>query len=171
MRRRANTLDLLGPVEHRHEADDRLQRPGQAVVVRRGVDRSLTMLCPDGCGETLTINLDRRAGPAWRLYTEPMSVSLFPSVWRDTGCRSHFIVWKSRIYWCDWGEELQAMDHEFEALVQARLASTLQSYTDVATALDVVPWAVLSACRRLVRQGLASEGVGNQQGWFKGVNS
>jgi hypothetical protein len=92
MKRRAQTLSLRGTVDHRHEADERLRDLGEAVLVRRGVDRSLTMLCPDGCGETLTVNLDRRTGPAWRLYVEGQAVSLFPSVWRNSGCRSHFIV-------------------------------------------------------------------------------
>lgn len=165
--KRAQTLTFRGAVEHRHEADERLRSPGEAVVVRRGVDRSLTMLCPDGCGEVLTINLDRRTGPAWRLYFDGQAVSLFPSVWRNTGCCSHFIVWRSRIYWCDWGEELQSMDEEFEARVLSKLTVALQPYSQVAEALDVVPWAVLSACQRLQRRGLAREGGGKQRGWFR----
>ena len=166
MKSRSQTLAFRGMVEHRHEADERLQAPGEAVVVRRGVDRSLTMVCPDGCGETLTINLDRRSGPAWRFYIEEQAVSLFPSVWRHTGCCSHFIVWRSRIYWCDWGEELQSMDEEFEARVFSSLGATLLPYAEIAIALKAVPWAVLCACRRLQRQGMAIEGVDKQQGWF-----
>lgn len=166
MKRRARALAFRGAVEHRHEADDRIHTPGDAVVVRRGVDRSLTMLCPDGCGEILTINLDRRTGPAWRLYVDGQSVSLFPSVWRHTGCCSHFIVWKSRIYWCDWNDELQSTSEEFEELVLSSLTSAFQPYSQLADALDAVPWAVLSACRRLCRRGVIAEGVGNQRGWF-----
>lgn len=166
MKRRAQTLSFQGTVEHRHEADDRLSALGEAVLVRRGVDRSLTMLCPDGCGETLTVNLDRRSGPAWRLYIEGQDVSLFPSVWRHTGCCSHFIVWRSRIYWCDWGEELQATNEDFERRVLASLSLTLRPYSEIAEALDAVPWAVLSACQRLRRQGLVVEGVDRQLGWF-----
>ena len=171
MKRRTQTLAFRGAVEHRHEADERIRAPGEAVVVRRGVDRSLTMLCPDGCGETLTINLDRRTGPAWRLYIEGQAVSLYPSVWRDTGCCSHFIVWKSRIYWCDCEEELQSMDEEFEARVLSALGPSLQPYSQVAAALDVVPWAVLSACCRLKLRGLAREGIGDQRGQFGTVRS
>jgi hypothetical protein len=171
MKRRAQTIMFRGAVEHRHEADTQLRSPGEAVVVRRGVDRSLTMLCPDGCGEVLTINLDRRAGPAWQLYFEGQAVSLFPSVWRNTGCCSHFIVWRSRIYWCDWGEELQSTDKVFESQVLSCLGATLRPYLQVATALDVVPWAVLSACRQLHRQGLVIEGVGEQQGWFRTISA
>jgi hypothetical protein len=164
--KRAQKLALLGVVEHRHEADERLRNPGQAVVVRRGVNRSLTMICPDGCGETLTINLDGRAGPAWRLYLEGKSVSLFPSVWRNTGCRSHFILWKSRIYWCDWGDPLEATDTAFQGQVLAALRSDLRPYAEIAADLNAVPWAVLSACHLLKRRGSCLEGGGDKMGWF-----
>ena len=169
MKRRAQTLSFQGTVEHRHEADERLNALGEAVLVRRSVDRSLTMLCPDGCGETLTVNLDRRSGPAWRLYVEDRDVSLFPSVWRHTGCCSHFIIWRSRIYWSDWSEELSSTSEEFEQRVLAGLSGALQPYPVVADALDVVPWAVLSACQRLCRRGLVVEGVDKQLGWFRKV--
>ena len=167
LKQRVKALDFRGLVELRHDADERLSSPGQAVLVRRGVDRSLTMICPDDCGETLTINLDQRSGAAWRIYLEGHSVSLYPSVWRHTGCRSHFILWRSRIYWCDWNEELQSTDGEFESMVLSALGPTLQSCADLATQLDAVPWAVLSACRVLRRRDLASEGFGDQQGWFR----
>jgi hypothetical protein len=167
MKRRAQTLSLRGTVDHRHEADERLRDLGEAVLVRRGVDRSLTMLCPDGCGETLTVNLDRRTGPAWRLYVEGQAVSLFPSVWRNSGCRSHFIVWKSRIYWCDWGDELQATSEGFERRVLTSLSGALLPYPEIADALDAIPWAVLSACKRLCGKGLAVEGADKQLGWFR----
>ncbi|WBY00041.1 DUF6527 family protein [Ramlibacter tataouinensis] len=167
MKRRARTLDFRGMVEHRHEADDHLDAPGQAVVVHRGVDRSLTMVCPDGCGEVLTINLDRRSGPAWRVYLEEQALSLYPSVWRNTGCRSHFIVWRSRIYWCDWGDELLSVGVVFEARVLQALSDTLRPYSDVAQELNEVPWAALSACRRLQIRGVVVEGGGDRQGWFR----
>ena len=166
MKRRAQILVFRGAVEHRHEADERIRAPGEAVVVHRGVDRSLTMHCPDGCGETLTINLDRRTGPAWRLYIEDQKASLYPSVWRNTGCCSHFIVWRSRIYWCDWGEELEAMGNEFEVKVLSSLDAALRPYSQIADTLNAVPWAVLSACHRLQQRGLVRQGLGNQRGWF-----
>lgn len=167
MKIRAQNVNFRGVVEYGHEAEAHLQAAGQAVLVRRGVDRSLTMACPDGCGETLTVNLDSRSGPAWRLYRDEEVVSLFPSVWRKTGCRSHFIVWRSHIYWCDWHEELQPVDAKFEATVLSVLAVDLRPYEEVAQELEAVPWAVLSACRQLRRRGLAAEGSANRLGWFR----
>lgn len=167
MKTRARALDFRGLVEHRHEADLLVRQPGQAVVVRRGVDRSLTMVCPDGCGEALTINLDRRAGPAWRAYVEKDGVSLYPSVWRHTGCKSHFIIWRSRIYWCDLNDEFQSTSADFEQRVLAALDGHLRPYAAVADQLAEVPWAVLSACNRLQARGLVQSGTGDRRNSYR----
>lgn len=167
MKARAQKLAIVGEIAHRHEADPLLTSAGSAALVRRGVARSLVISCPDGCGEMLTINLDPRAGPAWRMYHNSRGVSLFPSVWRDTGCRSHFIVWQSRIYWCDWGEDLEPTEKSLEDRVHAALLATLTPYLDIADALNEIPWAVLSACNHLTRRGLAIAGVGRENGMFR----
>lgn len=171
MKQRSKSLNFLGLVEHRHDADEHLAEPGHAVVVRRGVDRSLVMRCPDGCGEMLTINLDRRSGPAWRVYMEGQAVSLYPSVWRNTGCKSHFIIWRSRIYWCDWDDPFLRTGEDFEQRVLAALSAQWQPYAEVAERLSVVPWAVLSACLTLQARGLAQRGSGDSQHCFRRPNS
>lgn len=167
MTKRANCLNLKGEVVQRHEADELLTEPGAAVLVKRGVLRSIVLACPDGCGELLTINLDARAGPAWRYYGGGSGVSLFPSVWRDSGCRSHFIVWHSRIYWCDWHDELDIPIEDVIAQVKRKLPTHFIRYVALADQLDLVPWAVLSACNVLCRQGFAVAGVGERRGHFK----
>jgi len=158
---RARTLSVTGEVTHRHEADRYVSEPGVAVLVKRGVPRSVVFRCPDGCGDVLTINLDRRSGPAWRLYLDRSGTSLFPSVWRETGCESHFIVWRSRIIWCDADDErVDAESSELEDQVLAALTHSNQNYADVADRLGEIPWAVLAACNRLVEKGLAVRGNG-----------
>ena len=94
---KAERIRDRGVVQHRHAADRLLERPGDSVPVHRGVPRSLVMACSDGCGDTLTINLDPRTDKAWRFYRKRNQVSIYPSVWRDTGCLSHFIVWHHQI--------------------------------------------------------------------------
>lgn len=165
---RETTLRLLGEVTHRHEADKRLNAPGTALLVRRGVLRSLVMKCPDNCGDTLTINLDRRAGPAWRLYRTRHGISLYPSVWRDSGCQSHFILWRSHVLWCEYDEPvLEELDDGLKQRVLAQLGNALVSYSDIADVLDEVPWSVLAACRHLVKQSKAVEGAEKQKGMFR----
>lgn len=166
MKQRANRIVMKGEVTHRHLADEVLKAPGEAVLVRRGVLRSMVMACPDGCGEILSVNLDGRAGKAWRYYERGGDVSLFPSVWRDTGCESHFILWRSRIYWCDRGDELDVPMAEVIVQVRDALGAQLEPYTSIAERLDLVPWAVLSACSKLRREGAAVEGKEKLRGHF-----
>ena len=149
MKLHAGNINFRGTVGHRDEADNFLDKAGAAVLVRRGVNRSVVVACPDGCGEVVTINLVRRSGPAWRLYLDSESLSLYPSVWRHSGCKSHFIVWRSQVYWCDLDTELPPTSLQFEDLVLSRITIQPQSYIDIAEALETVPWAVLSACYRL----------------------
>ncbi len=168
MKNRVSRLTVTGEVTHRHEADALLPGPGCAAMVRRGILRSFVIACPDGCGDTLTINLDKRAGPAWRLYSDRRGVSLFPSIWRDNGCKSHFIVWQSRIYWCDAHDDtLEGGDAALEGRVRELLGSTLVPYVSLADQLSEVPWAVLVACNRLVASGDAREGEGADSGKFR----
>ena len=168
-KQRATTLDVLGEVTNRYQADALLSGPGSAVIVRRGVLRSLVLPCPDACQDILTVNLDTRAGPAWRLYLRRAQVSLFPSIWRETGCCSHFIVWRSRIFWCDKeGEEVSAIDEALEIKVAAALHTTeFRSYVEIADLLQEVPWAVLAACERLVSIGQADKGHGKGHGTYR----
>src|SRR5438309_1731714 len=95
---RVHRLQFRGTVSSRSESSGMLRAPGDAVLVKRGRPRVLLLMCPCGCGEELAILLDDRAGPAWRFYLRGGSITVFPSVWRDTGCESHFILWKDRIY-------------------------------------------------------------------------
>jgi hypothetical protein len=154
----------VAQVEHRHQANPFLTRPGTAVLVFRGIPRSLAIACPDGCGEQLTINLDHRAGPAWRLYGNGVDVTLYPSVWRTTGCKSHFIVWHSKIYWCDWREELDEAEESIVQKTLETLTDTFASHVEIADRLHVEPWAIASACHRLCRLDLAEAGEGAQRG-------
>jgi hypothetical protein len=42
------------------------------------------------------------AKPRWNVDLDNRGrVSLHPSVWRQTGCRSHFWLRSGRIEWCD----------------------------------------------------------------------
>ncbi|WP_407119579.1 DUF6527 family protein [Bradyrhizobium sp. LMG 9283] len=40
--------------------------------------------------------------PRWDVVVDAEGrVSLHPSVWRRTGCRSHFWIRKGKVVWCD----------------------------------------------------------------------
>lgn len=169
----ANKIRFRGKVANRSEASVHLEWPGDAVLVERGRPRLLIISCPCGCGEQFPINLDSRAGPAWRLYRDRRGLSLYPSVWRESGCESHYVIWRDRIYlFGRYEEDLDATQgsDEFIKLTEAVLDHLptvgLNSFYDIADTIGVVPWDVLAVCRRLVGIGAAREGTGPQRGWF-----
>lgn len=160
-----------GQVDRRQEADVLARESGDLVIVRRGVPRSVVIACPDGCGELLTINLDSRTGPAWKFYEGRRGVTLFPSVWRDDGCKSHFMLWHDAILWCDRFEsgnvEPAPEDGTLQPRVHAALSESFRSVPDIATELDEIPWEVGRVCRQLARAGTASEGKDRQRGHYR----
>ena len=172
MKKKATRIRDRGTVSHRHEADSLMEQSGDFVLVNRGVLRSFVMRCPDGCGETLTINLDARSDKAWRFYRKRNQISVFPSVWRDTGCFSHFIIWSHAIVWCDefGGDENVVVEDEIELRKKVLSVCTheWQHFTIIAEQLDEVPWDVNWTCSQLVRRVAALvEGRDKLKGYFK----
>ncbi|MBI3504680.1 MAG: hypothetical protein HY059_07550 [Proteobacteria bacterium] len=170
------TLSLKSVVESRAEVADELKLPGDAVLIHRGQPRWLLLKCPCGCGDEIPVNLDRRAGKAWRLYRDARSVvTVFPSVWRDTGCESHFIIWRDQILMFGGDDDTNLSSSPVhpdlrdlaERVLGAWPAAEWRSYADVADALGEIPWDVLDACRYLAQRDLLIEGRGQRRGTFQ----
>lgn len=71
------------------------------VVEESGYQESAALLCPCGCGQTLYLNLLEEERPCWRVCTsKSKAATLSPSVWRKTGCESHFWLRQGKIHWC-----------------------------------------------------------------------
>lgn len=170
---RTDWLRLRGTVEQRSQVASLLERPGDAVLIKRGVVRLIVLSCPCGCGEEISLNLDPRSGPAWNLYVKQgAGVSIFPSIWRKSGCRSHFVVWASRIWKFDDNEDAYEGEPSVSApnsrtVLDQLTRSELVHFSAMAERLDAIPWDVLAACRQLVLEGLAVEGTHNQRGSFR----
>jgi Family of unknown function (DUF6527) len=166
---RASTYKILGTAGYHSEAVERLRSPGDCVIVERGgVIRQLVMKCPDGCGEVISVNLDRRSGPAWRLYMRRGNWSLFPSIDKPEGCASHFILSYGKVIWTD--SDWESTDWESEKIEEVKrylAGREMTSYVVIADELDAIPWDVLRACRTVVRQGLAVEGNKHLRGHFR----
>ena len=159
-------IQFKGTFEHHHEAAAAVRNPGDAALVHRGVARNVVLSCPDGCGNLLTINLDPRSGPAWRRFGPDGALTLFPSVWRESGCCAHFIVWRGQVDWLDGSTWLPTAE------LQTRVLNVLDSerltaFNAIADRLGEIPWDVAAACRALVSQGRATEGLGQRRGWFR----
>jgi hypothetical protein len=77
---------------------------GRATLYLAGEGANLwaaAMICPCGCGDVIELNLLKEARPFWRVQEDADgTITLHPSVWRQKGCRSHFILRRGRIVWC-----------------------------------------------------------------------
>ncbi|WP_291384342.1 DUF6527 family protein [Devosia sp.] len=77
--------------------------PRRNLVLTRddGEDWSVGMRCPCGCGETIELMVIPEAKPRWSISADHFQrPTLHPSVFRKSGCRSHFWVKRGRIIWC-----------------------------------------------------------------------
>jgi hypothetical protein len=61
----------------------------------------VSMLCPCGCGDALKLSLMQESRSYWTVVVHSdRTVTLWPSVAREVGCRSHFNIRRSKvIYW------------------------------------------------------------------------
>jgi uncharacterized protein DUF6527 len=173
---RDKAFTIRARVSSRASASAYLKHPGDAVIVDRQGPRWLVLSCPCGCGAEVPVNLDRRAGPAWRIYESPKGTSIYPSVWRDTDCKSHFIIWRDNIhmigarYGASWTDELDEGEDELLQRVLVTLSGREQSAEEISDQIpDSEPWDVWRCCRRLCLLGKAIEGHHHARGRFRRV--
>lgn len=87
-------------------------QPNTVYVV--GDDESVwaaALVCPCGCREIIHLSLVRDARPSWRVQTHRNGiVTLLPSVWRTTGCRSHFVIYRGHLLACQADSRVEAYE-------------------------------------------------------------
>ena len=70
------------------------------VVMRSGDPRWALFRCPCGCNDVVTLSLQKRHRPFWRLAVGSKGRPfLAPSVWRNVGCGSHFWIQDGVVVW------------------------------------------------------------------------
>jgi hypothetical protein len=67
--------------------------------VRGGKEKWLYLKCPDECGDLISVNLMQSYDPSWTVLIDDGLISIHPSVWKKTGCKSHFFIKDSAIVW------------------------------------------------------------------------
>jgi hypothetical protein len=73
------------------------------------------LVCPCGCGAPIALNVLPDDSPRWRLRESAAGPTLYPSVWRTTGCRSHFILRQGQVVWCHGRGPDEVSDGEYGA--------------------------------------------------------
>jgi len=70
------------------------------LVSDEGDEWLAVLLCPCGCSEKIHLNLLAESRPCWRVNMGESNVpTVAPSIWRTSGCRSHFFLRQGRIVW------------------------------------------------------------------------
>jgi hypothetical protein len=73
---------------------------------------------------------------------------------RDTGCESHFIIWRGHILGIGFNSSVDLDKELLENVLQA-LTKQFQHYEEISATIGENPWSVLWACQRLIKLGLA----------------
>ena len=76
--------------------------PGNRMIqmVEAGRNWSVGFLCPCGCGDVIELLLLQTVQPHWVLSRDRLDrPSLHPSVWKSTGCKSHFWIRNGQAVW------------------------------------------------------------------------
>jgi hypothetical protein len=61
---------------------------------------SAALACPCKCGANIHLSLLPDDRPHWRVRANWRGVpTVFPSIWRTSGCRAHFFLRHGIIYW------------------------------------------------------------------------
>lgn len=69
-------------------------------MIDGGESWSAGLICPCGCGDLIELMLLPYVKPRWDLTVDHLNrPTLSPSVWRSTGCKSHFWVKAGKIHW------------------------------------------------------------------------
>lgn len=98
---RAESEQLPEPafrVVHLSEDPDELLPQTIYAIGENGHLWHVMLACPCGCGAAIALNVLPDDSPRWRL--DEHGPTLSPSVWRTTGCRSHFILRRGQVVWC-----------------------------------------------------------------------
>ena len=56
--------------------------------------------CPCGCGATIQLPMTPSARPCWQLQGSMLQPTLWPSIRRASGCKSHFVLRQGAVQWC-----------------------------------------------------------------------
>ncbi|MBL1320845.1 MAG: hypothetical protein COA63_007255 [Methylophaga sp.] len=57
------------------------------------------LMCPCGCKNKIYLNLIPGSKPTWKISVEGKTLTISPSIWGKSGCKSHFFIRLGEIVW------------------------------------------------------------------------
>lgn len=79
---------------------DRIAEGRLYIVSEGNKPDTIIFKCPCGCNSDVHLNLLTDTRPVWHFHrTGHRKISISPSAWKKSGCKSHFFVKKNRIVW------------------------------------------------------------------------
>lgn len=70
-------------------------------VIYQGKPLWALFQCPCGCGKVISLSLQKVHTPNWKVKKSKSGrPTLYPSVWQNQGCCSHFWIKDGMVYWC-----------------------------------------------------------------------
>ena len=74
----------------------------RAMYIVKDGDEADTLIfkCPCGCNVDIYLNLLKDTRPQWDYYLpRKKQITVRPSIWRTSGCKSHFFIQKGKVIW------------------------------------------------------------------------
>jgi hypothetical protein len=94
--------DLYVRIVELHPSPEEIKQ-GQAFIVgNTKIRKWICFQCPDGCGEMIHLSLISTTTPHWSISVDWLGQpTVFPSVRKLDGCKSHFWIKTGKIDWCN----------------------------------------------------------------------
>lgn len=101
IRKLAKWPDTKYKFRHVQESPDLYKRKTVYLFGQPNSEWLAELQCPCGCSKKIELILLQEESPHWNLIKhQDGTVSFRPSIWRTTGCKSHFFLTKGKIIWC-----------------------------------------------------------------------
>ena len=82
------------------DVPDELDNKTIYIIENEGYYWQAVMICPCGCKKILHMNLIKEYYPSWNFkINKKKIITLYPSINRMAGCKSHFFIRKGKIVW------------------------------------------------------------------------
>lgn len=93
--------ELTSRIVDLHPAPDDMIFGEIVIVVNASYEKWACFRCPSNCGELISLSLNQRRSPSWRVTYDWLSrPTLYPSIRQLNDCQCHFWIKNGQTYWC-----------------------------------------------------------------------